>query len=92
MKERTYIGNEDIFCDSGEVAHLHYYLIRESYNGCESYGTEIAMLRNGLWSSAMVRHVTTSPERMLAIIERLQRSTVTPCSLQDIILDEINKY
>ncbi len=92
MLKRNYCGEEEICCDNGQHAKLYYYLLSEKCDFCESYGAEISMEREGVWESVAVRHVTTSPARMYAMLERLQRNTVTPCALHDVILEELNKY
>ncbi len=92
MLIRNLIGAEEIVCDNGKKARLYYYLLREKWGNCDSFGAEIAMERDESWENACIRHITTSPARMEAIIERLQRGAVTPCCLQDIVLEELNKY
>lgn len=92
MLKRNYCGEEEICCENGQTAKLYYYLLSEKCDNCDSYGAEIAMERDGVWESAAVRHVTTSSARMQTMIELLQRNTVTPCALHDIMLEELNKY
>jgi len=50
------------------------------------------MERNGVWDSAAVKDITTSPKKIGVIMQVLQKNKVTPCTLQDIILDMENKY
>lgn len=92
MPRRSYCGEKEICLESGQTARLYYFLLCESYESCESYGAEIAMQCGESWESASVHHVTTSQARMQAMLEKLQRNTVTPCALQEIILEELNKY
>lgn len=92
MLIRNCCGMETVICDNGQKAELFYYLIREQCNGCESYGAEIVMHRDEEWESAVMRNVTTSPARMQAMVEQLKLHTVTPCTLQEIVLEEMNKY
>lgn len=92
MLMRSLMGMEEIVFENGEKARLYYYLLREKWENCDSFGAEIAMERDDNWENACIRHITTSPARMQAIIERLRRGTVTPCCLQDIVLEELNKY
>ena len=89
---RSYCGTQKITCDNGQAAELFYYLLREKCETHDSYGAEVIMKRGELWESATVRNVTTSPVRMECMVEQLCRNTVTPCSLQEIILEELNKY
>lgn len=92
MLKRNCCGMEKILCDNGQEAELLYYLLRERCDGCESYGAEIVMHRDDEWESASVRHVTTSAARMQAMVEQLKRNTVTPCTLRETVLEEMNKY
>ena len=92
MLMRNFCGMEKIRCDNGREAELFYYLLREQCDGCESYGCEIVMHRDDEWESASVRHVTTSAARMQMMTEQLKRNTVTPCTLQETVLEELNKY
>lgn len=89
---KTYCGTREISCDNGQEAKLFYYLLREKCETYNSYGAEVIMKRGDLWESASVRNVTTSPARMEYMVEELCRNTVTPCTLQEIILEEMNKY
>ena len=92
MIRKTYYAEEEIQLKDGQTARLYYYLLSEDSHGCESYGAEVAMERGGFWETATARHITTSSARMRAMIELLRRNTVTPCTLHEIILEEINKY
>ena len=92
MLERSYCGEEKITCDNGINASLYYYLLKEKAGDCDTFGIEVAMVRNGMWESASVHHVTTSAPRIDELINRLKRNTVTPCTLQEIVIEEINKY
>ena len=89
---RSYCGTKHIVCDNGDKAQLYYYLLREKCETYESYGAEIVMKRGENWERASVKNVTTSPARMEFMVEQLCRNTVTPCTLREIILEELNKY
>ena len=92
MLKRSYCGEEKIICDSGINATLYYYLLEEKSGDCDSFGIEVAMVRSGTWESASVHHITTSAALIDSLLERLKRNTVTPCTLQEIVIEEINKY
>ena len=92
MLKRSYCGEENITCDNGQNATLHFYLLEEKMGQNDSYGVEVSMVRSGDWDGASVHHITTSYSRMAALIERLKRNTVTPCTLQEIVAEEVNKY
>ena len=92
MMQRSYIGEEKIHCDNGQDAILHYYLLKEKRCNRDSFGVEVAMLRDGKFESAAVHHITTSAARMSLMLDLLKRNTVTPCTLQEIVIEEVNKY
>lgn len=79
-------------CENGEVALLLYYILEETLEGCMSYGAEIVMHRGGHRETAAVRHITTSYGRMREILSLLSRNTVTPCTLREIVEEEVNKF
>ena len=86
--KRKYCGEAKIICDNGLNATLYYYLLKQN----DGFGIEVAMLRSGIWDSASVHHITTSAMRIENLLDCLMRNTVTPCTLQEIVLEEINKY
>lgn len=86
---REYFDARSIYCDDGRTAELLYYLIWEEQDGCIGYGAEIIMHRGGRRDSALVPNITTSRIRMGEILARLCRNTVTPCTLRDIIAEEL---
>lgn len=83
------MGARSVLCDNGAPAQILYYILSERQEGCVSYGAEIIFHREGRRESAVVRHITTSRGRMEALARRLCRSTVTPCTLREIIDDEL---
>ena len=92
MMLRSYFGSQEIICDNGQAAQLFYYLLREKCETNDSYGAEVIMKRGESWESASVKNVTTSPAKMEFLVEELCRNTVTPCTLREIIIEELNKY
>ena len=92
MLKRSLFGHAQLAREGGENAQLYYYFLQEQGEFFQSYGAQIDMQLGAQWENASVRNVTTSPARMHAILEMLVKNCVTPCTLQDIILEELNKY
>lgn len=88
---RNCCGIESICCDNGAKGRIYYYLLCQQFNGFESYGIEVVLRCDGRRESAELRHITTSPLRILDIVSKLQRNLVTPCTLYDVITDELER-
>jgi len=70
---------------------LFYYIVQNDSEPC-IYGAEIIMECSGVWRSACVSDITTSKRRINELMRRLSAHRVTPCTLEDIVLDSLNKY
>ncbi len=70
---------------------LFYYILQNDSEPY-AYGAEIAMECDGVWRSAGVHDITTSEKRIAALVQKLNINSVTPCALEDIVLDLLNKY
>lgn len=89
---REYFDARSIRCDDGRTAELIYYLTWEEADGCIGYGAEVIMHRGGTRDSASVPNITTSKIRMGEILTLLCRNTVTPCTLCEIIAEQMHNF
>ena len=79
-----------IRCENGEDAALLYRILVETKDGIARYGAEIVMRRGGRTERAAVRDVTASCGRIRDFLALLSRNTVTPCTLREVVEDELN--
>ena len=70
---------------------LFYYILQSDGEPCV-YGAEIVMECAGAWRSACINDITTSEKRITALVQKISLHRVTPCTLEDIVLDLLNKY
>lgn len=89
MKKRN-IARRRIRCENGEEAALRYRLVEEKRGGITRYGAEIVMRRGEERECAAVRDITVSYRRIRAFLALLSRNAVTPCTLREIVEDELN--
>ena len=92
MSNKNYYGETEIRLEDGRKAKLYYYILCRRCERCDSYGAQIAMQREEDWETASVHHVTTSKARMQTMLDKLMRNAVTPCTLREIVLEELGKY
>lgn len=92
MSKQSYFGQTEICLENGRKAKLYYYILHQKWEHCDSYGARIAMQREDDWETASVYHVTTSQVRIRTLLDKLMRNSVTPCTLREIVLEELNKY
>ena len=92
MAKRSYFGSAFVPNEEGEVLEINYYRMEESAGPCASYGVLVEVECAGCYESAAVGEITTSLRRIEEILTLLYRNTVTPCTLQEIIWDEIHKF
>ncbi len=92
MAKKSLYDVKSVRCSNGDTALLSYYLLREKLGLCYSFGALVEMERKGNWESAAVRSITTSPERIQDVLWLLFRNSVTPCTLHEVVLEEINKF
>ena len=89
--EKSYYGAQRLLCENGETAELEYYILREPLGAYTGYGAEVVMQRPRDRESAAMRRVTTSRARMDALLRLLCENGVTPCTLRDVLEDELKK-
>lgn len=92
MAKRSYYGSAVIPNEEGERLEINYYRTEELSGLCASYGVLVEVERPGGYESAAVGEITTSLRRIEEILTLLYRNTVTPCTLQEVIWDEIHKF
>ena len=92
MEKKRLFDTCQICCESGQQAKLRYYCLKEVSGFPESYGVLIEMEGEGKWESARAAHITTSFVRIGEILSLLSKNTVTPCTLHEVILDQINNF
>ncbi len=56
------------------------------------YGVEVCMNRSGVTESVQILHLFTDVEPILELIDLMQRNTVTPISVRDVIDDFIASH
>ncbi len=92
MTEKHLFATREIPWERGGEGRLWYYALEEQAGCPPQFGVLVEMERAGQWESASVPHVTASPERLEEILALLSRNTVTPCTLYEILREEINKF
>lgn len=88
MITREFFASKTVERENAPPLMLSYYIL---HNGCV-YGAEIKLECSGTWHSASVSDITTSKARITELVGLLCVHCVTPCTLEDIILDSLNKY
>ncbi len=91
LKKRLY-AVKSIGCENGQKAKLWYFSLEEPWELSPNFGVVVEMERAGVRESACIRHVTVSPGKIKALLSLLSRNTVTPCTLYEVIQQEINKF
>ncbi len=91
MITRELFSTKTVERDDQPPLTLSYYIVCND-TAPLVYGAEIIMECAGSWRSACVRDVTTVRCRINELMQRLAVHCVTPCTLEDIVLDSLNKY
>ena len=92
MAKKSFFDTKTVKCDDGVPIRLSYYFLRENEGLCNSYGALVEMERGSNWESAAVGKITTSAQKMEKLLELLCRNSVTPCTLREVVLEEMNKF
>lgn len=91
MTKKSLFDEKSLTLENGEEAQLFYYCLTGQRELCREYGIAVQMEREGRWESASVEGITTSSLRIREILSKISRNLVTPCTLQEVILEELNK-
>lgn len=88
MITRDFFASKTVAREDAPPLVLSYYILHDG----SVYGAEIKLECNGAWHSASISDITPSKARITALVGLLCVHCVTPCTLEDIILDSLNKY
>lgn len=91
MRE-LYIGRRSAVSEDGSPCSFDYYILVDEMCvdgefACESYGVKITALDCD--ESAALPNITVNISRIDELMDLLLRSTVTPSTLEDVVLDWI---
>ena len=88
MSEKSVYCKKELLCADGKCAQLSYYQVKEE----NCYGILVELRKEGNLEQLLVKKLTSSAEKMEQLLALLSQNSVTPCTLEEILRDQGNKF
>lgn len=89
---QLFVGMQKIPLEQGGNYTVAYYILVEEENTpegihCDQYGLRVVLLGDEGKQCASVRQITTHPDAIYDLAQKMMRHFVTPAALQDVVED-----